>query len=314
MTPPRVSILIPAYRERFFGEAFDSARAQSGPDIEIVVCDDSPGSAIESRVRAAADPRVVYVRNAPARGFEGNFTFALSIARGDLVKFLNDDDRLRPGCVERLAAAFDDPRVRLATSRRLVIDAAGAVQPDIAATTPVSHATCTIEGRELGDLVLVNGLNLIGEPTTAMFRRADAVAVAEPGGLFAWRGHSYHCLADLSLWLRLMAGGSAFYCATPLSEYRVHSGQEQRAGLGLDCITERLPLVAAAREAGYLRDPAQHRVALMRIEALAAAWSKHPGLAPAQSEALGAVAGSVASELARLASQMPASTTAPPTN
>jgi len=309
---PRVSILIPAYRERFFGEAFDSARAQAGPAIEIVVCDDSPGGAIEARVAAAADPRVAYVRNSPARGFEGNFTFALSRARGELVKFLNDDDRLRPGCVERLAAAFDDPRVRLATSRRLVIDAAGAVQPDIAATTPISHATCTIEGRELGDLVLVNGLNLIGEPSTAMFRRADVEA--EAPGLFTWRGRPYHCLADLSLWLRLLARGSAFYCAAPLSEYRVHPGQEQRGGLGLDCITERVALVGAAREAGFLAQPAQHRVALQRIEALAAMWRKHPGLAPAQLEALDAVAASVGSELARLASQMPASTTAPPTN
>ena len=134
--------------------------------FEIVVCDDSPGSAIGDRVKAANDSRVRYVRNDPARGFEGNFTFALSEARGELVKFLNDDDRLRPDCVARLAAAFDDPRIRLATSRRVVIDAAGVQQPDMPATTPISHATCTIEGIEMGDLALVNGLNLIGEPTS----------------------------------------------------------------------------------------------------------------------------------------------------
>ena len=77
---------------------------------------------------AANDARVRYVRNDPARGFEGNFTFALGEARGELVKFLNDDDRLRADCVARLSAAFDDPRIRLATSRRLVIDAAGAIR------------------------------------------------------------------------------------------------------------------------------------------------------------------------------------------
>jgi len=309
---PRVSILIPAYNERFFGEAFASALAQTGPAMEIVVCDDSPGTAIGERVKAAGDSRVRYVRNDPARGFEGNFTFALGQARGELVKFLNDDDRLRPGCVARLAAAFDDPRIRLATSRRAVIDASGAQKPDIPATTPVSHATCTIEGIELGDLTLVNGLNLIGEPTTAMFRRGDLQP--EPGGIFTWQGKSYHCMADLALWLRLMATGSVSYVAMALSEYRVHAGQEQRAGGGLDCITERVDLVRSARAAGYLARPAQHQAALMRVDALAKAWRQNPKLAAPQVAELDAVSASVASELARLASQMPASTTAPPTN
>jgi hypothetical protein len=310
---PRVSILIPAYNERFFGEAFDTACAQSGPSIEIVVCDDSPGRAIGERVQASGDSRVRYVRNDPARGFEGNFTFALREARGELVKFLNDDDRLKADCVARLAAAFDDPRIRLATSRRVVIDASGAQKPDIAATTPVSHATCVIEGIELGDLTLVNGLNLIGEPTTAMFRRSDVDI--EAAGVFTWNGKSYHCMADLALWLRLMAKGSVFYSATPLSEYRMHPGQEQRRdGAGLDCITERVDLVRSARAAGYLAKPGQHQVALMRVDALAKAWRQNPRLAAAQVAELDAASASVASELARLASQMPASTTAPPTN
>jgi hypothetical protein len=255
---------------------------------------------------------VRYVRNDPARGFEGNFTFALNEARGDLIKFLNDDDRLRPECVARLSAAFDDPRIRLATSRRVVIDASSAQQPDMPATTAVSHATCTIEGAEMGDLVLVNGLNLIGEPTTAMFRRGDVEM--ESVGIFTWGGKSYRCLADLALWLRLMVKGSVFYCATPLSEYRVHPGQEQRRGTGLDCITERIDLVRAAREAGYLAKPGQHQVALMRIDALAKAWRQNPRVTPDQAVVLDGVLSSVASELARLASQIPASTIAPPTN
>ena len=75
-----------------------------------------------------------------------------------------------------------------------------------------------------------------------MFRRRDVDP--EAGGLFTWKGKSYRCLADLSLWLRLLAKGRAFYSATPLSDYRVHPGQEQRAAdMGLACITERLDLV-----------------------------------------------------------------------
>ena len=282
---PRVSILIPAYRETYFAEAFASARAQVAESFEIVVSDDSPGGAIGACVAAARDPRVRYLRNDPARGFHGNFTFLLGEARAPLVKFLNDDDRLRPDCIARLAQALEDPAVRLATSRRAVIDAEGRPRADTPATTAIMNATGTVDGRELGDLVLVNGLNFIGEPTTVMFRRADVAM--EEGGLFTWGGKAYHCFADLSLWLRLLAKGRAFYCATPLSEYRVHPGQEQRIGeMGVRCITERLDLALAARRVGFLATPLQFRTALQRTEALAAFWRKRPGLPGEQVEEL----------------------------
>ncbi len=184
---------------------------------------------------------------------------------------------------KRLAAASTTraSAVRLATSRRAVIDATGTQQPDMPATTPISHATCTIEGAELGDLVLVNGLNLIGEPSTAMFRRADVQP--EAAGLFHWNGKPYRCLADLSLWLRLLAKGHAFYCASALSEYRVHPGQEQRSGtMGLDCITELVDLVAAqpaARASSRSRPAYQYRAApaAHRTRSANAGWRQRPG-------------------------------------
>lgn len=295
---PRVSILIPAYRERYFAQAFESARAQTAQSFEIVVSDDSPGGEIRACVEAARDARVRYVRNDPARGFQGNFTFLFHEARGALAKFLNDDDRLRPDCVARLAQALDDPAVRLATSRRAVIDAQGNLRPDTPATTAIINATGTVDGRELGDLALVNGLNFIGEPTTVMFRRADVAM--EPGSLFTWRGKAYHCLADLSLWLRLLAGGRAFYSASPLSEFRVHPWQEQRAAdMGVACITERLDLVLAARESGFLATPLQFRTALQRIDTLAGFWRKRPGLPAAQVEELA----SLSREIGKLSSK-----------
>jgi hypothetical protein len=292
----RISILIPAYNERFFRDALGSALAQADCRMEIVVCDDSPGEAIEAAVHAASDPRIVYHRNAQRLGFEGNFTECVRRSRGDLLKFLNDDDRLRPGCVARLAEAFDDPRITLATSRRMVIDEKGAPAADLPATTPLSHLTCVAEGKELGNLVLMNSLNLIGEPTTVMFRRRDLDP--EVGGIFTWGSHTYHCLADLSLWLRLLAKGSAFYCATPLSEYRVHRSQEQRSGeMGIKCITERLDLARDARAAGFLELPTHYHTALARIEALSSAWRQRGRLGPGEDEALRKLSEEIASEM-----------------
>jgi O-antigen biosynthesis protein len=103
---PIVSILIPAYRPRFFAAALASARAQTYPALEIVVGDDSPDGRIAREVGEAADPRIRYERHVPALGFAGNFTRTWQLARGEYVKFLNDDDLLAPDCVARLAAAL----------------------------------------------------------------------------------------------------------------------------------------------------------------------------------------------------------------
>ena len=119
-------------------------------------------------------------------------------------------------------------------------------------------------------------------------------------GIFTWGETTYHCLADMSLWLRLLARGEAYYCAAALSEYRVHPGQEQRAA-GIECITERYDLAAQARLAGFLREPAQYRTALARVDVLANTWAKQPGLDGGERDSLAALSRTIAGELARLA-------------
>jgi glycosyltransferase involved in cell wall biosynthesis len=267
-----VSILIPAYNERFFGEAFASALAQDYRALEIVVLDDSPGTAIERCVREAGDSRVRYARNPARRGFHGNFSACFGEARGEFIKFLNDDDRLLPGCVAVLANFLElNAGVTLATSRRFVIDERGLRQPDLGVTLPLSYVTAFVPGAELGNFVLMNMMNLIGEPTTVMFRRRDVDP--EQGQLFRWGGEDYHCLADMSLWLRLLARGAAFYCAEGLSEYRLHSGQEQAGSTAarLDCVLERRRIAWRARAAGFLSRPEQFVAALRAAQAFAAA-------------------------------------------
>ena len=256
------SVLIPAYNERHFAAAFESARKQTYASLEIVVCDDSPGTAIEETVRRAADARVRYERNPARLGFGGNFSRCFELARGDYVKFLNDDDLLRPACVETLASALGaNPATKLATSRRLMIDAADVVQPDVQATSPLCPVSALLSGRELGDFVLSHMVNFIGEPTTVLFRRADLAP--EDGRVFRWGGRDYHCLADLGLWLRLLAQGQAYYHAQPLSAVRRHAGQEQdKPEVRVGCLTERVWIVGAARSAGFLATPALVRQAL----------------------------------------------------
>ncbi|MEO8137187.1 MAG: glycosyltransferase family A protein, partial [Betaproteobacteria bacterium] len=101
--PPLVSIAIPSSNPRYFGECVDSALAQTYPHVEIVICDDSDGDAIPGMVAARTGQKPIrYEKNAPRLRARLNYEKCLSLARGDYVKFLNDDDVLEPTCVARL--------------------------------------------------------------------------------------------------------------------------------------------------------------------------------------------------------------------
>lgn len=267
MTAELVSLLIPAYGERYFATAFASALAQDYAPIEIVVCDDSPGQVIGDAVRSANDPRVRYVRNPERRGFAGNFSECLRQAKGDLIKFLNDDDVLAPNCVSELADALRRyPHVHLATSRRTVIDAQGAPAADRPSTTPVALADCVIEGTDYGDLLLANVLNVIGEPSTVLFRKSAIADEIDPDNIFSWRGREYHCLADVSLWMRLLRRGAVYYHAAALSNYRVHAGQEQKKDpMVVSCMAEWVAMTDLARGLGFLAKPGQAEHAYRRM-------------------------------------------------
>ena len=124
----RVSILTPAYKPDFLADALRSALAQTHADFEHVICDDSPGDEVAAIVRDVAgdDPRVRYVRNPGTLGGRANYLQCFDLARGEHIKFLNDDDLLAPDCLARMSAALDAyPAVTLVTSYRRLIDADG---------------------------------------------------------------------------------------------------------------------------------------------------------------------------------------------
>ncbi|MEP7206042.1 MAG: glycosyltransferase [Casimicrobiaceae bacterium] len=280
-SPHLVSLLIPVQSARFFEPALASAVAQTYGNLEIVVGDDSPDGKVAAIVAQRGSRRVTYVRNPSPLGFHGNFAALFTVARGDYVKFLNHDDVLHPHCVARMVAAFVTlgERVALIASRRQLIDPGGAVVPDTAATRPLSDRDCVFHGPRFGDEMLKCSINRIGEPTAGLFRRADVDLAS--GTLFRVGEHDYTCLADMALWLRLLARGGLFYFAHPLSFIRVHSMQFQSTPeVGARCIAERVHLPTDARQLGFLAADEDHRNARAHGVSLVDAALARPGLDP----------------------------------
>jgi glycosyltransferase involved in cell wall biosynthesis len=225
---PLVSILIPAYNPGFFTASFDSALAQTYGNIDILICDDSPGPEIEAIVRARASRFPVrYERNPTRLRPRGNFTRCFERARGEFVKFLCDDDLLAPTCVASLLDSFRHaPDIALATSRRKRIDESGRALQDQPATMPIVAEDTVIAGPTLANAMIMVGLNTIGEPSTVLFRKADLLDQAPE--YFRFDGEAGHGIIDMVTWTALLLKGDAVYRNEALSSFRIHPGQRQR--------------------------------------------------------------------------------------
>lgn len=200
---PRVSVVIPAYNaERFIGESVDSALAQTHPDVEVVVVDDSSTDATPHLLAAYGD-RIRVHRQSNGGAATARNTGA-RIATGEWLAFLDADDLWEPAKIERQLA-----RVSCAWSytNRTNFGTRGDV--------PVLQSDCT--AMHDGDVFarLLSEGNFITN-SSVLIRR----------GLFLELGGFYAALRnaeDWDLWLRVAERHPVAYCSEPLVRYRFHS-------------------------------------------------------------------------------------------
>ncbi len=111
-----ITSVVTAYREAAsLGRALDALLAQSSPGLVelLVVC---PVGDDETAAVASRYPRVRLLRD-EGRGKPAALNLALREARGEIVVLTDGDVWVAPDAVARLLAAFDDPRVGIATGR-----------------------------------------------------------------------------------------------------------------------------------------------------------------------------------------------------
>ncbi len=110
-TAPIVSIIIPAYNAAAFvrdaiASALAQTVAQTEPGVEVIVVDDGSVDTTWEVILecAAADPRVVPLRQPRQSGPSAARNAALAVARGDWVALLDADDLYLPERLERMIA------------------------------------------------------------------------------------------------------------------------------------------------------------------------------------------------------------------
>lgn len=96
-SPPRVSVIIPAYRAaRYISDALESVFGQTFQDFEVIVIND--GSPDTPELEAALEPyagRLRYLKQ-PNRGVSAARNSGIRNSRGELLAFLDSDDLWLP--------------------------------------------------------------------------------------------------------------------------------------------------------------------------------------------------------------------------
>jgi glycosyltransferase involved in cell wall biosynthesis len=304
VSEPLVSILVPTYNgERFLRPALRSALDQSYRSIEVVVGDDgsTDGTAQILAAVAASDPRVRVVRHETNLGAFENPIALLREARGEYVKFLLHDDVLATDCVRDLLRGMQtSPEVSMAFSRRILIGEDGRPVPGHEFPQLRERAD-VIDGRELADAMLESCLNLVGELTTVLFRRADV----EPDDLWHIDRRRLEVLGDLGLWLKLLRRGPAFYTPRPLSRFRTHPSQRSfHPRLFATGVRDWPRLIDWGAREGFLADKGKERRAYARALGMAATRLGELVSGPEYGPALEAVFESTA-RLVELGAELP---------
>lgn len=223
---PMVSILMPTHNRPDYGElALKSILAQSWPNMEIVISDNSTDERTRERFAPyiATHPNIRYLR-APGLKPLDNFLNCFNSSSGEFVNYLMDDDLYHPDKIAKMMTyMLTQPNIGLVTSFRQLIDGDGNFIPQLSGTERMFPTETLIGGTSFGDMMLTNGQNLIGEPTTALFRRS---AIGPHFGMYL--GRQYNTLSDLATWLSALSHTDCVYLPEALSYFRIHGGQDQQ--------------------------------------------------------------------------------------
>ncbi len=198
---------------------------QQGVTLEIILLDDaSTDGTIELAEailqRYPAIERIIK-KNPVRLGMAANWNACVSLARGEFIKLMGQDDVLLPDCLQKQVLAMrSHPGVSVASVARTIINQSG--RPFFRMPSPFPSEV--IAGPVAARQCLMSGTNLIGDPVAVLFRRR----ALDSAGCF--NPEIKYC-TDMEMWLRLLALGDLYFDQSALVLYRIHgkaTGQSVR--------------------------------------------------------------------------------------
>lgn len=214
MNHPLVSICLPTYNYAYYlPQAIESCLRQTYSEIELIVVDDASPDETCEVVKRFDDSRLKFFLNPERLGLTGNWNKTISLAGGEIVKFIFADDYLALNGVAKFVEAFEQNDAELVFCASQVVDAKGELLPVHRPYMNSDYLLGRVEFRRC-----LKRSNYIGSPSAVALK---AAALKRVGGF-----SNIGFYADLDMWMRVLLTANAYYIDEPLAYVRQHEGSE----------------------------------------------------------------------------------------
>jgi len=190
---PRITIVTPSFNQaKYLSETIESVLKQDYPNLEYIIID---GGSTDGSVDVIKryEHHLAYWVSEKDRGQSHAINKGLDRATGDLFNWINSDDILFPGALQRIAAAFIcNPEADLIVGDNARSDKDGAI-------VRISAAPSRLTASPRGWLVWVAQQSTFVSLLT--LRRVGRIR------------EDLHCMMDAELYYRILAGGGRFVLA-----------------------------------------------------------------------------------------------------
>ena len=227
MPSPLVSICVPTYNgSKYLRQCISSCIDQTYTNIEIIICDDISSDdtiaiAEEFKIK---DERIKLFINEKNLGLVDNWNKCISLATGEWIKFVFQDDYIQKECVEKMITASNNTNALVVCKREFILDDSQEKETanyyknvvlSIEKLKLNKNLNC-ISPSDISNAAAENiCLNFIGEPPTVMFKKE----VISKIGLF---NNLLSQICDLEYNLRIATNYGIVYVPEVLVFVRIH--------------------------------------------------------------------------------------------
>jgi glycosyltransferase involved in cell wall biosynthesis len=212
--PPSISIVTPCLNAAgTIGECLASVREQRYPRLEHIVVD---GGSTDGTLELLEEAEGIRFISEPDEGRPDAANKGVRMASGEVIGFLNADDRYEPGALEAVGEAFASrPEAMWLTGYCRIVDGAGEEMRE-----PITRYKNFLLRRFSFPLYLTQ--NFVSDPATFVRRTAlDAIGPLD---------NRYRISHDYDLWLRAARRWEPIVLRRYLASFRMVEGTLSMAG------------------------------------------------------------------------------------
>jgi glycosyltransferase involved in cell wall biosynthesis len=257
-----ISIVTPSLNQgRFLGEALESVRLQNHPSVEHLILDGGSTDQtipILQTLDGQSDWSHVHWESGPDGGQSDALNRGFAQAKGDIIGWLNSDDRYRPGCFDHVAKAFaENPDVDVVYGDFTVMSQDGII---LRIRREIDFSRF---------ILLYHRVLYIPTPSTFFRRRVfDDGYRLQP---------NLHYAMDYEFFLRLADAGYKFqHIPQVLADFRLHPESKTCSGELGQVREKRQVMLSVSPISRRLSSPPLRRAAFLALQTIAALmrWSE----------------------------------------